>query len=147
MRVGEMSFHEKRTWIAALSALVGYAAYAVVVLGRAGGGPLSGVAYQWPLVWSTVLSVVVTVALVVVVSALAPKEAGAEDERDRDINRFGEHVGQGFVALGAVAALALALLDVGGFWIANAVYLALVLSAVVGAAAKLVAYRRGVHGW
>ena len=29
------------------------------------------------------------------------------------------------------------------FWIANAMYLAFVLAAVVGAAVKLVAYRRG----
>jgi hypothetical protein len=51
------------------------------------------------------------------------------------------------VVLGAVAALALALFQAPWFWIANAVYLAFVLSAVVGASARLVAYRRGMPSW
>jgi hypothetical protein len=42
-----------------------------------------------------------------------------------------------------VAALVLAMAEADHFWIANAVYLAFVLSALLGSAAKIVAYRRG----
>lgn len=41
--------------------------------------------------------------------------------------------------------LAMAMLEF--FWIANTVYLAFFLSAVVGGIAKLVAYRRGFQQW
>ena len=37
--------------------------------------------------------------------------------------------------------------EVGHFWIANAVYLCFVLSAVLGSVAKIVAYRRGFQPW
>ena len=43
-----------------------------------------------------------------------------------------------------VVPFVLALAEFDHFWIANAMYLVFVLSAVVGAAVKLVAYRRGI---
>ncbi|MFD2762840.1 hypothetical protein [Micromonospora eburnea] len=41
----------------------------------------------------------------------------------------------------------MALADRDQFWIANVIYLGFVLSAVVGSAAKIVAYRRGFQSW
>jgi len=46
--------------------------------------------------------------------------------------------------LGGLAALVLALVEAPHFWIANAVYLAFVLSAVLGSLARLGAYHRGL---
>ena len=43
-----------------------------------------------------------------------------------------------------VVPFVLTLAEVDWFWIANAMYLAFVTAAVVGAAVKLVAYRRGI---
>ena len=40
--------------------------------------------------------------------------------------------------------MGLAMLEVAYFWIANAVYLAFFLSAVLGSVARIVAYRRGL---
>ena len=44
-----------------------------------------------------------------------------------------------------VAVMAMAELDY--FWIANLIYLAFVLSAILGSVAKIVAYRRGFQPW
>ena len=69
---------------------------------------------------------------IVVAIGLARRTRDQKDQRDREINRFGEYVGQSFVVIGGVAALVLAMAEADHFWIANALYLAFVLSAVLG---------------
>ena len=49
--------------------------------------------------------------------------------------------------IGAVAALVMAMAEVDHFWIANAVYLAFLLSALLSSTAKIAAYRKGFHTW
>ena len=63
--------------------------------------------------------------------------------RDKDINRFGEYVGGIVLGVGMVVPLVLAMAEFDYFWIANAMYAAFVLSSLVSATVKLVAYRRG----
>ena len=65
------------------------------------------------------------------------------DVRDRDVGRFGEYFAGTVLGVAMIVPFALALAEVDWFWIANAMYLAFVTSAVVGATVKLVAYRRG----
>jgi hypothetical protein len=76
-----------------------------------------------------------------------PCEAGQKDQRDREIHRFGEYVGQSFLVIGGVAALAMAMAELNHFWIANVVYLAFVLSAILSSLTKIVVYRLGFHPW
>jgi len=83
----------------------------------------------------------------IVVAVAWPKDADKKDQRDKEIYRFGEYIGQSFVVVGAAAALVLAMAEVDHFWIANAVYLAFVLSALLSSTAKIFAYRRGVPSW
>ncbi|MFC4145785.1 hypothetical protein ACFO0M_05925 [Micromonospora mangrovi] len=142
-----VAFEEKRAWILALVAVAGWAAYVMVVLGRAGGGPLADVAYAGPLLTTIGAAIVTSIVLNIVVSIVSPEGANQKDQRDREIHRVGEHIGQSFVIVGGVAALAMALADWDQFWIANVIYLCFVLSAVVGSAAKIVAYRRGFQSW
>ncbi len=73
--------------------------------------------------------------------------AYARDQRDREINRFGDYIGQSFVIVGGVAALGLAMAELSYFWIANAIYLGFVLSSILGSTAKIVAYRWGFPRW
>jgi hypothetical protein len=142
-----MAFEEKRAWIMALVAVAGYAAYVMVVLGRADGDRLADVSYAGPLLVTIVAAIVATIVLTIVVSIVSPQGANEKDQRDREIHRVGDHIGQSFVVVGGVAALAMALAEWDPFWIANVVYLCFVLSAVVGSAAKVVAYRRGFQSW
>ena len=142
-----MSFEEKNTWIYAVVTVVAFGAYLATILGRAQGAPLTEVPYVGAMLWTIGAAIVASIAGRIVVAVAWPKDADKKDQRDKEIHRFGEYVGQSFVAVGALAALLLAMAEVDYFWIANAVYLAFFLSAVLSSAAKLVAYRRGFQPW
>lgn len=146
-----MSSEEKRAWIMVVTTIVAYAVYLVIILGRAGATPLAQVPYVSVLLWTIGISIVVQIGASILLGIAAgivnPKEANVTDTRDREINRFGEHIGQSFVIIGAVGALLLSLAKRDYFWISNAIYLGFVLSAIVGSAAKIIAYRRGFQKW
>ncbi|MFI9273292.1 hypothetical protein ACIGXM_21605 [Kitasatospora sp. NPDC052896] len=142
-----MAFEEKRAWITVLVTITSYAAYLAVVLGRPGSVPLARTPYASALVWTVGAAIAAAIVLHVVVAARSPEGAEAKDQRDREIHRFGTYIGQSFVVVGGVAGLVLAMAGLGQFWIANAIYLAFVLSALLGSAAKIVAYRLGFCPW
>ncbi|WP_336319946.1 hypothetical protein [Streptomyces lavendofoliae] len=142
-----MSIEEKRAWSMGLVAIAAYAAYVVVLLGRAGSTPLADAAYAPVMACTIAAAIAAGVVLHVVLDSTTPRSERGTDERDREIGRFGDHTGQSFVVVGGVAALVMAMAEVRHFWIANAVYLAFVLSAVLGSTARVVAYRRGFQPW
>ncbi len=138
-----MAFEEKNTWIYAFVTASSFAIYLVVVLGRARVAPLHEVAYVAPMLWSIGGGIVATIVGRIAVGLAWPEDCDRKDERDREIHRFGEYVGQSFLCIGGVAALVLSMAEVDHFWISNAIYLGCVLSALLGSAAKIFAYRRG----
>lgn len=142
-----MSFEEKNTWIYAVVTVGAFAAYLATILGRAQGTPLAEVPYVGAMLWAIGGAIAASIVGRIVVAIAWPKDADKSDQRDKEINRFGEYIGQSFVVIGGVAALVLSMAEVDHFWIANAVYLAFVLSALLGATAKIVVYRRGFQPW
>ena len=60
---------------------------------------------------------------------------------------MGEYIGQSFLVAGALAAMVMAMVELPHFWIANALYLAFVLSGILATVTKLVFYRRGMPAW
>jgi len=142
-----MTFDERNTWVFAVVAVGAYLAYVAVVLSSAGDGPLAKAPYVKSMLWTIGGSVLVSIAAQIVISMRWPEDAGRRDQRDEQINRFGEFIGQSFVVIGGIIALILSMLEVAHFWIANAIYLCFVLSALLGSLAKLAAYRRGYHPW
>ncbi len=60
------------------------------------------------------------------------RNADRRDERDAGIDRFGGYVGGIVLGVGALLPLGLAMAEREPFWIANALYAALVLSVLVG---------------
>lgn len=141
--LSEMSFEEKGAWLAAVIGPVAALVYLIIIVGRAQDTPIAEVAWVWPMVW-TIGSIVGAMILgYVVLAAVWPKEADKKDERDKEINRFGEHVGQTFFGLGAGAALILSMVQVDSFWIGNTLFFGCAISTLIGSVAKIVAYRRG----
>ncbi len=140
-----MTYQEKRAWIMLVVAVATYIAYAVIILGRAHGHRLTEVHYAATLLWTVGASILA--AIVGGILFGGPLKARVTDVRDRQIGRLGEQVGQSFVIVGAVAALLMAMAGWHRFWIANVIYLAFVLSSVLGSVAKLVMYRRSVPQW
>ena len=142
-----MSFEEKSAWIMGVVAAGSYAVYLAIVLGLAGTVSLAEIPYVAPLLWTIGASIGVSIALHALIGIFSPREVGKKDQRDREIYRFGEYIGQSFVVVGGVAALLMAMAEVDHFWIANVIYLTFVLSAILGSVAKIVAYRRGFQPW
>lgn len=142
-----MAFEEKRAWSMLLVTVAAYGIYLVLVLGRSAHAPLAESPYVAALLWTVGAAIAASVVLHIGLAAFSPEDANTKDQRDREIHRFGEHVGQSFVVIGAVAGLALAMAGLDQFWIANAIYLAFVLSSLLGSATKIVSYRLGFHPW
>ncbi|MFE7185265.1 hypothetical protein [Streptomyces erythrochromogenes] len=142
-----MAVEEKRAWIMIVVTVVSYAVYLALVLGRSGDGPIAEEPYAAALLWTVGSAIVASILLHITVSLLTPEEGRIKDQRDREIHHFGDHIGQSFVVIGGVAGLVLAMAEADQFWIANAIYLAFVLSALLGSTAKIFAYRTGFHPW
>ncbi|WP_127940252.1 hypothetical protein [Nonomuraea polychroma] len=142
-----MASEEKRAWIMVVVSVCAYGAYLAVVLGRAGTIPLTEVPYVAPLLWSIGGACLASIVLFIAVSMASPADIGKKDQRDREIHRYGEYTGQSFLVAGAIAAMIMAMLEWDHFWIANTLYLAFVLSAVLGSTLKIIAYRRGLPSW
>lgn len=70
--------------------------------------------------------------------------AERRDERDASIDRFGGYVGGVVLAIGVLLPLGLAMAEREPFWVANALFAALLLSTLASSVAKISAYRRGI---
>ena len=144
-----MSAQEKNAWILGVVAVLGYAVYLGLLLGSGSGVPAErpyAPIMLWTIIGGIVAGIVINI-LVGIVSGMFRRDARRVDQRDRQIARFGDQVGQSFVILGAVSALLLAMLEADSFWVANVIYLGFVLSAVLGSITKVVGYRRGLPAW
>jgi hypothetical protein len=142
-----MTLEEKRAWIRLVVAAGAYGGYLAVVLGRAGGRPLTEAPYAAALLWSVGASILAAIVLEVVIGAANPKGSRVKDVRDREIGRLGDYVGQSFVVIGAVAAMLMAMAGWERFWIANVIYLCFVVSAVLGNVTKVIVYRGSLPQW
>ena len=138
-----MTLEERRSWTYLAVAVVSYGAYLSAVFARAASAPLVDVDYVPAMLWSIGIAIVVGIVLNIAIGIFTPRREQTKDDRDRDIERLGEHVGQAFLVIGGVAALLLAIIEADYFYIANVLYLCFVLSAVVGSVAKVIVYRRG----
>ncbi len=138
-----MSYEEKGQWVYIVVVAVGYGAYLIQLFGRAGATPLSEVDYVPIMLWTIGASIAGAIVGRILVEVARPSDDYSSDVRDRDIGRFGEYVAGTLLGIGMVVPFILAITEVDHFWIANAMYLVFALSAIVGAAIKLFAYRRG----
>lgn len=139
-----MAFEEKRAWALAVISVVGYAVYVVLVVNGAAGRPLVNAPYVTSMLWTIGLGTVAGIVSGIWFGIAARNDGLQADERDREIGRIADNIGQSFVVIGGVSAMALAMAEVPHFWIANVLYLCFVLSAVLGSLAKIALYQRGM---
>ncbi|GIJ20515.1 hypothetical protein [Micromonospora lutea] len=142
-----MTHQEKRAWIMLVVSAVAYAVYVTVVLSRVDDGRLTSTPYAAALLWTIGGAIAASIVVEIAMGVANPRASRVSDDRDREIGRLGDHVGQAFVGIGAVSAMLMALAQWHWFWIANVIYLCFVLSAVIGSLAKVIVYRRGVPQW
>ena len=142
-----MTFVEKRAWIRLATAVLGYGAYVVIIVGRLDGRPLHTVPYAGALLWTVGGAIVAAIVAEIVTSIVNPHASRVTDERDREIGRLGDRVGQAFVIIGATAAMLMAMADWNRFWIANVIYLCFAISSVLGSLTKVLVYRGRFPQW
>src|SRR5262245_17654074 len=146
-----MSSEERGQWVYLVAIVVTYGAYAIITLGQLGHTAPADIDYAPMILWAIGIGVGLAIIgriVVEIASRISSEMAGREDGpdadvRDHDIGRFGEYVAGTVLGVGMIVPFVLTLAELDYFWIANAMYLAFVVAAVVGAAVKLVAYRRG----
>ena len=141
-----MSAEEIRAWIMVLVTIIAYPIYLLIILGRADNAGLAQVEYGSAMIGTIGISVAVSIVLNILAAIFTPGSTSKKDPGEREINRVGEFVGQGWVVLAAVGALAMSIYEVKYFWIANALYFGFTLSASFGSITKIVAHRRGFKG-
>jgi len=143
-----MVYQERNTWSSLVVTIVALTVYVVLVLQHAGGGPLTDVDWAPLMLWTIGASVVAAILVSIVWGILAgmrePDGVGRSDQRDRDISRMGDRVGQAFMVIAGLGAIALCAVEADGFWVANALFFGFALAAVVGGVARVIAYRRGL---
>jgi len=140
-----MSYEEKSTWVMGVLAVLSYGIYLALILSQTATLPLVEVDYVPAILWTIGGSIVASIVIHMFIGA--KKNADKRDPRDRDIYRRGEYIGQSFLVIGALGAMLLAMFEFDTFWIANTIYLAFVLSAILSFIAKSVFYRRGLPTW
>ena len=138
-----MSFEEKVAWAYPIVLLLTAAVYAVHVFSQLPEVPVTEVAYVRPMITALVITIIAMILAAILAAVSAPSEADKKDERDVNINRHGDAVGGNVLGFATLLPLGLAMAEVDYFWIANSIYLACVVSGVVTAVVKIVAYRRG----
>jgi protein-S-isoprenylcysteine O-methyltransferase Ste14 len=142
-----MTHEEKRAWIRLVVAVLAYSAYVAVIVSRADGRSLPDVPYASVLLWTVGAAIVASIVVEAGMAIVVPGASRARDARDREIGRLGDHIGQSFLVIGAVAAMFMAMADWDRFWIANVIYLCFVLSAVLGGITKVIVYRGSFPEW
>ncbi len=138
-----MTLQERRSWIYIVTSVLAYVGYVWYVVAHADGQPLARTAYQKPLLVSIAAAIVVNIVAEIALSIVRPVERKF-DVRDKEIQRLGDFTGSSLVVIGAIVGLLLALGEKDYFWIANAIYLGFVLSAVLGSMTKIGLYRAGM---
>ena len=142
-----MTHEEKRAWIRLVVAVLAYSAYVALIASRADGRSLPDMPYASTLLWTVGAAIAASIVAEAGMAIVAPGASRAKDVRDREIGRLGDHVGQSFLVIGAVAAMFMAMADWDRFWIANVIYLCFVLSAILSGITKVIVYRRSFPEW
>jgi hypothetical protein len=139
-----MTFQEKSLWaygFAALAAPVVYFAWLARQVARA--DAVADIGYVRALLWAIGGGILLNMIGSTFVRG-AGRGTDLKDQRDREIDRRGNAINFVVFSVLIVIPFALALRDAETFWIANAIYLAYALAAVIGVVIKAVLYRKGI---
>jgi hypothetical protein len=142
-----MTFLEKSNWVVLVVAVPTLLAYGALVVPQVVGKPIAEVSWVQPMILAIVGFVVANVFGNVVAAAANPSEADKNDERDREIDQYGERIGNWLIVVGSIAALVLAMTKADHFWIANAIFLGGIAGALLSSVAKIAAYRGPFQRW
>lgn len=143
-----MVYTERNIWSSLVVSVIGVSAYVILILQRAGSGPVTDVDWFPLMLWTIGLSIAAAIVVSILWGVLAGmrdrEQATTTDVRDRDISRMGDRVGQAFLVIAGIGVIVLCALEADRFWIAHAMFFGFAVSAIIGGIAQVIAYRRGL---
>jgi NADH:ubiquinone oxidoreductase subunit 6 (subunit J) len=142
-----MAFMEKSNWVVLVVAVPTLVVYMALVLPQVLSKPIAEASWVQPMIVAIVGFVVANILGNIVAAASNPSDADKNDQRDREIDHYGERVGNWLIIAGSIAALVLAMAMADHFWIANAIFLGGMAASIVSSAAKIAAYRGSFQAW
>ena len=142
-----MTFLEKSNWVVLVVGVPTLLVYVALVVPQVLGKPMAEVSWVQPMIFAIAGFIVANVLGNVVAAASNPAEADKEDQRDREIDHFGERVGNWLIIAGSCAALVLAMTRADHFWIANAIYFGGLAGALLSSVTKIAAYHGPFQKW
>lgn len=139
---------ERTTWAGLIVTLLATVGYVIALAVSSGGGPLTETPWWAAMLGAIASAIVGTTVVAVVWRGVARRRDPDSDEpadiRDHEIAQMGDRVGQAFLVIAGLAVIALCAVDADSFWIANAMFAGFVASMLIGSAARVIAYRRGL---
>ena len=142
-----MTFLEKSNWVVLVVAVPTLIVYLAMVVPQVLDLPIAEVSWVQPMIIAIVGFVVANILGNVVAAASNPGAADKNDQRDKEIDRFGEQIGRWPLVAGSIAALILAMTSAEYFWIANAIFLGGLAGALLSSATKIAAYHGPFQRW
>jgi hypothetical protein len=142
-----MTFLEKSNWVVLIVGVPTLLVYMAVVVPQVLGKSIAEVSWVQPMIFTIAGFVVANILGNVVAAATNPREADKNDQRDREIDHFGERVGNWLMIAGSIIALVLAMTTADRFWIANAIFLGGMAAALVSSVTKITAYHGPFQRW
>ena len=142
-----MAFLEKSNWVVLVVGVPTLLVYVALVVPQVLGKPIAEVSWVQPMIFTIAGFIVANVLGNVVAAASNPGEADRNDQRDREIDHFGERAGNWLMIAGSIAALVLAMTMADHFWIANAIFLGGMAAALVSSVTKIAAYHGPFQTW
>jgi len=142
-----MAFLEKSNWVVLFVAVPTFLVYVAMVVPEVLSKPIADVSWVQPMFFTIVGFIVANVLGNVVAAASNPSEADKSDQRDKEIDQFGERVGNWLIIAGSITALVLAMTRADQFWIANAIFLGGLAGALLSSVTKIAAYHGPFQRW
>lgn len=143
-----MGYGERGAWNGLVTGVVSIVVYLAIIVPQLGTRPVSEIDWVAPMLWTIGGAIVAGILISVGWSTAArirdDDDRPVEDVRDRDISRMGGRVGQAFLVIGILGALALCAVEADWFWIAQALYAGSAISALVDGVSRVIVYRTGM---
>ena len=140
-----MNYEEKGTWVYFLVSLSAFGLYLIWLIAQILSIPATTINYVVPMLGAIGGAIIAHITGTILIAIAAPKEVGKQDERDREIDRYGEYRGQFLVNIGGAVVLGMCMLRIDYFWIVHVMYFAFVGSALTSSVVKIISYRQGFY--
>lgn len=142
-----MTFTEKSNWVVVVASILALLGYAVTIVPAVQGKAIPDVDFARPMIYTIVGFIVLNIVGNIVAAATNPTEADKKDQRDKEIDRYGDRIGNWVGIAGACAGLFLAMARQDYFWIANSIFVMGLLGGLLGASLKVAAYHGPFQRW